>query len=66
MHLASIKRIMRWSNPDYAGDTDDRNSTSWYVFMIRNGVISWSYKKQPTVTLSTTKAEFIAATSCSY
>ncbi|MCH86005.1 copia-type polyprotein, partial [Trifolium medium] len=53
-----------WSNSDYAGDIDDRKSTSGYVFMYATGVVSWSSKKQAIVTLSTTEAEFVAATSC--
>jgi hypothetical protein len=85
MHLAAIKRIMRyvkgtlhygimykhmtdvslklqgWSDSNYAGDLDDRKSTSGYVFMLGTGAISWSSKKQPIVTLSTTEAEFVAA-----
>jgi hypothetical protein len=54
-----------WSNFDYVGDTYDRKSISNYVFMIGNGAISWSFKKQSIVTLSTTKVEFLAAASCS-
>jgi hypothetical protein len=53
-----------WSDSDYAGDIDDRRSTSGYVFMIGTKVVSWSSRKQPIVTLSTTEAEFIAAASC--
>ncbi|PNX88119.1 putative copia-type protein [Trifolium pratense] len=53
-----------WSDSDYAGDLDDRKSTSGYVFMIGSKVVSWSSKKQPIVTLSTTEAEFIAAANC--
>jgi hypothetical protein len=53
-----------WTDSDYAGDLDDRKSTSGYVFKIGSGAISWSSKKQPIVTLSTTEAEFVAAASC--
>jgi hypothetical protein len=53
-----------WSDSDYAGDIDDRRSTSGYVFMIGTKAVSWPSKKQPIVTLSTTEAEFIAAASC--
>ena len=30
---------------DYVGDSDDRKSTSGYVFMLGIGVVSWSLKK---------------------
>ncbi|WKA06777.1 hypothetical protein VitviT2T_024661 [Vitis vinifera] len=49
---------------DYAGDVDDRKSTSGYVFLLSEGAVAWSSKKQPVVTLSTTEAEFVAAASC--
>lgn len=55
---------MSFSDSDYAGDVDDRRSTSGYVFMLSNGVVAWSSKKQPVVTFSTTEAEFISAASC--
>ncbi|MCI37770.1 hypothetical protein A2U01_0058996, partial [Trifolium medium] len=53
-----------WSDSDYAGDIDDRKSTSGYVFMYGTGAVSRSSKKQAIVTLSTTEAEFVAAASC--
>jgi hypothetical protein len=57
-------QLKGWTDSDYAGDLDDRKSTSGYVFKLGSGVISWSSKKQPIVTLSTTEAEFVAAASC--
>lgn len=56
--------LVAYSDSDYAGDLDDRKSTSGYVFLFSSGAISWSSKKQPIVSLSTTEAEFIAAASC--
>ncbi|KAL5828134.1 hypothetical protein ACOSQ4_019931 [Xanthoceras sorbifolium] len=56
--------LFRFTDSDYAGDLNDRRSTSGYVFMIGSAAVSWSSKKQPLVTLSTTEAEFVAATSC--
>jgi len=53
-----------WSDSDYAGDLDDRKNTSGYVYKLGSGAISWSSKKQAIVTLSTTEAEFVAASSC--
>ncbi|XP_048437163.1 secreted RxLR effector protein 161-like [Pyrus x bretschneideri] len=55
--------LIGYTDSDYAGDQDDRKSTSCYVFMLNSGAVSWSSKKQPVVTLSTTEAEFIAAAS---
>ena len=55
---------MAYSNSDYAGDLDDRRSTSGYVFMMSSGAVSWCSKKQAVVTLSTTEAEFISAAIC--
>ena len=56
--------LIGFIDSDFAGDQDDRRSTSSYVFMLGSRAISWSSKKQPIVTLSTTKAEFVVATSC--
>ncbi|KAL0298728.1 UNVERIFIED_CONTAM: Retrovirus-related Pol polyprotein from transposon RE1 [Sesamum radiatum] len=58
-------KIPAYIDSDYAGDLDDRKSTSGNVFLFSSGVVSWSSKKQPIVSLSTAEAEFIAATSCS-
>lgn len=59
-------RLIGWTYSDYVGDTDDTKITLGYVFMIGNGAISWSSKKQPIVTFSTIEDLYVAATSCSY
>lgn len=56
--------LKAYTDSDYAGDVEDRKSTSGYVFLMSSGAISWSSKKQPIVTLSTTEAEFVAASVC--
>jgi hypothetical protein len=58
-----MQSFFGYTDSDYVGDQDDRKSTSGYVLMMNSSAISWSSKKQPVVTLSTTEAEFIAATS---
>ena len=49
---------------DYAEDSDNWKSTFGYVFMLGTGVVPWSLKKQPVVTLSTTETEFVVITAC--
>ena len=49
-----------YSDADWAEDKLDRHSTSAYAFQIGNGTISWRSKKQPTVSLSRTEAEYKA------
>lgn len=56
--------LQAYTDSDYAGDLDDRKSTSGFVFLIAGGAVSWCSKKQPIVALSTTEAEYIAAVSC--
>lgn len=56
----SISRDLRDSNLDYAKDKEDRRSTSGHMFCLGCGAISWKSKKQPTVSLSSTKAEYKA------
>jgi len=56
--------LFGFTDSDYAGDPDDRKSTSGYAFKLGSGAVSWLSKKQPIVTLSTIEAEFAAATRC--
>ena len=52
-----------YSDANWAGDLDDRKSTSGYVFQISNAAISWRSKKQSCVALSTAEAEYMALAS---
>ncbi|GAA0141429.1 transmembrane signal receptor [Lithospermum erythrorhizon] len=58
------KELRCYTDSDYAGDKDDRKSTSGYVFLLSSGAVAWCSKKQPIATLSSTEAEFIAAAIC--
>ena len=53
--------LQGFSDADY-GSTEDRRSVSAYLYMLYGGAISWMAKKQSTVALSTTEAEYIALT----
>ncbi|KAJ4722910.1 Retrovirus-related Pol polyprotein from transposon TNT 1-94 [Melia azedarach] len=56
--------LVGYSDSDWAGDTDDRKSTTGFVFFMGGTAFTWMSKKQPIVTLSTCEAEYVAATSC--
>lgn len=45
---------------DYAGDCRDRKSNSGYIIKYGGGVIAWGSRKQTSVALSSTEAEFIS------
>jgi len=60
--LDRVLDIHGFVDADWAGDLDQRISTSGYVFNLFGGVVSWICKKQSTVALSTTKVEYMAAT----
>lgn len=57
-----LRPLVGYSDADWAGDISTRRSTSGYVFGIGTGPISWSSKRQSTVSLSTCEAEYIGQT----
>uniref|UniRef100_A0A2N9G770 Integrase catalytic domain-containing protein n=1 Tax=Fagus sylvatica TaxID=28930 RepID=A0A2N9G770_FAGSY len=56
-------KLFGYSDSDWAGDMDDRKSTTGFVFYMGDTTFTWTSKKQPIVTLSTCEAEYVAATS---
>ncbi|KAI5708540.1 hypothetical protein M8J77_024816 [Diaphorina citri] len=58
----SDRALYGYSDADWASDTCDRKSTTGYVFMLSSGPVCWSSKKQPTIALSSTEAEYMALT----
>ena len=59
LHLVCIRGFV---DSDWAGDIDNRRSTSAYVFTMFGGAISWMSKRQLMVALSTKKFEYMATT----
>ena len=52
------------SNANWAGNTNDRKSTSGGCFYVTNNLVSWMSKKQSSIFLSTAEVEYIAPGSC--
>ena len=53
-------QLLGYCDADYAGDLDDRHSTSGNLFLMNGGSITWTSKKQPIVTLSTTETDYVS------
>ncbi|WVZ84764.1 hypothetical protein U9M48_031754, partial [Paspalum notatum var. saurae] len=74
-HRHAVKRIFRYlkftpelvlwysSDADHAGCRIDRMSTSGTCQLLGTSLVSWSSRKQASVSLTTTEAEYIAAAS---
>uniref|UniRef100_A0A5S6QQU2 Integrase catalytic domain-containing protein n=1 Tax=Trichuris muris TaxID=70415 RepID=A0A5S6QQU2_TRIMR len=57
----SEMKLQCYVDAEWAGDKTDRKSTSGYLFKLGDSVVAWSSQKQSTVALSSTEAEYIAA-----
>lgn len=57
---AGNRDLIGYTDADWGSDSDDRKSCSGYVFKLQGGAVSWASKKQQTVALSSTEAEYMA------
>lgn len=57
----SQKRLLAYSDADWASDSQDRKSVSGCAIFYCDNLISWFSKKQCTVSLSSAEAEYVAA-----
>jgi hypothetical protein len=57
----SPQDLVGYYDANSASDLEDRKSTTRFVFMMGGGAISWSSKRQPIITLSMTKAEYMVS-----
>ncbi|XP_022864057.1 uncharacterized protein LOC111384068 [Olea europaea var. sylvestris] len=56
--------LVGYSDADWAGNADDRKSTTGGCFYMGSNLVAWLSKKQNSISLSTAEAEYIAAGSC--
>jgi hypothetical protein len=59
---AKGRDLIGYTDADWCGSVDDSKSTSGYVFLLAGAPVSWKSKKQGLVALSSTEAEYVAAT----
>jgi hypothetical protein len=58
-------RILGFSDSNWGGNLNDRKSTTGYLYIINNGLVSWTSHKQTTVAVSTLEAEYMALSDAS-
>ena len=56
----SPSQLVGFSDSDWAGQLDDRKSTSGMIFYLNNGAITYASKSQKCVALSTAESEYVA------
>ena len=61
----SSSTLSGFVDSDLAGDVDTRRSTTGYVFTVGGTAVSWISRLQKINALSTTEAEYVAATEAS-
>jgi hypothetical protein len=58
----SAEDLIGYIDADWAGDRDNRRSTSGYIFLMQGASISWRLKRQEYIALLIAETEYIAAT----
>ncbi|GKF12620.1 retrovirus-related pol polyprotein from transposon TNT 1-94, partial [Tanacetum coccineum] len=56
--------LTAYADADHAGCQDTRRSTSGSAQFLRDKLVSWSSKKQKSITISTTEVEYITMSGC--
>ena len=56
--------LIGYSDADFAGCNIDRKSTSGICHLLGDCLVSWASRKQNSISLSTTEAEYVAAGCC--
>ncbi|XP_055923284.1 uncharacterized protein LOC129953823 [Eupeodes corollae] len=58
-------KLTGYVDADWACNIDDRRSNTGFVFLMVGGAVSWESKKQTSVALSSTEAEYMALSQAS-
>jgi hypothetical protein len=57
-------QLTAYSDADWANCVDERKSTSGGAFFLGDSLVAWLSKKQGSISLSTTEAEYISTATC--
>ncbi|GJT12046.1 retrovirus-related pol polyprotein from transposon TNT 1-94 [Tanacetum coccineum] len=60
----TVMALTAYADADHAGCQDIRRSTSGSAQFLRDKLVSWSSKKQKSITISTTEVEYITMSGC--
>ncbi|KAK1665948.1 hypothetical protein QYE76_054107 [Lolium multiflorum] len=63
---STLTDLVAYSDADWAGCPDTRRSTGGYCVYLGSSLVSWSSKRQPTVSRSSAEAEYHAVAECTW
>jgi hypothetical protein len=64
MRTPTSMRVVGYVDSDWAANRETRKSTTGFLVTIGGCLVSWQSKAQPSVTLSSTEAEYVALSMC--
>ena len=64
LYKSSSHDLVAYTDADWAGCPDTRKSTSRFCVFLGHNLLSWSYKRQATVSRSSAEAEYRGVANC--